>query len=62
MPKHLHDAVVAHHHGLGLHVAMNEAARVRRRQRARDVDQPLQPSPERDRRIAHVGAQRAALD
>jgi hypothetical protein len=60
--EHLHDAVVAHHHVLGLHVAVHEAEVVRGAERARDVDEPAEPPRHRDRPVADQRPQRAPLD
>jgi hypothetical protein len=51
---------MAYEHVAGLDVAMDEADLVRLGERARDVDEPAQLRRQRDVRIAHRRAQRAA--
>ena len=54
----LHHAVLADHHVLGLDVAMDEPALVRRLERARDVDEPAQRRGERQLGAADELAER----
>ena len=60
--EHLHDPVVAHHHVLGLDVAVDEPAPVGGRERARHVGEPADAGDGSGASVADRLAQRAALD
>jgi hypothetical protein len=58
--EHLDPPVPAHHHVFGLDVAVHDAGRVRRGERARHVAEPPDAPADRERRVADVRAQRLA--
>ena len=60
--EHLHGAIRAHHHVLRLDVAVHETTCVRRRERARDLDEPPLSRMHGHSGIAHESAQRLPVD
>ena len=58
--EHLHGAVEPDHHVLGFHVPVDEAAIVRRSERAGDVGQPAYAAFDRHGVVTDVGAEASA--